>query len=280
MRKGKSGRTRKPNPTEPAVAPDMLANVGVLIHELSNLVDGSLRCLGLARRSLCGSDLWAQDPQAERVQRQLDAASAALEQMAGLVHAALQGPSLSIGSPMVSGTRPVTLGEAIEHAVEVAKPRASELGIDVRFSSTDLASTAPAGPLYLVILNGVKNAIESIERTAAQGATPGGLVHVEARTENFDVRGIRARKMLAIDITDDGAGPPKGSDFARVFDHGFTVKQTGGGMGLAVCRSIVEHGGGTIELVRRRERSSRDRPGAILRIIFPLPAVGGIAEAA
>ncbi|QOJ01564.1 MAG: HAMP domain-containing histidine kinase [Phycisphaeraceae bacterium] len=276
-RHAKAGR---PDPTNPAIAPDMLANVGVLIHEMSNLLDGSLRCLSLARRTLCANDAWASDPQATRVQRQLDAASTALEQMAGLVHAALQGPSLALGSPMLAGTRGITLGEALDHAAEVVRPRAAELGVQVSVAATDAARAAPAGPLYLVLLNGIKNAVESIARAEGGESPPGGLVHVEARTADLDPRSARPRPMIALEITDDGAGPPKGAALARVFEHGFSLKPGGMGMGLAVCKSIVEHTGGSIELARRRERSDRRRPGAVLRVAYPIPFAGDIAEAA
>jgi signal transduction histidine kinase len=48
-----------------------------------------------------------------------------------------------------------------------------------------------------------------------------------------------------IAIRDSGAGIP-GDDHARVFDAFWTTKPLGMGMGLAICRSIVDSYGGRI----------------------------------
>jgi signal transduction histidine kinase len=248
-----------------------LGDVGVLIHELRNLVDGSLRCLSLARRSLCSSDAWATDPQAERVHRQLGAAATALEQMSGLVYAAMQGSSMPLGSPALAGDRPVTLSEAIEHAVEVMRPAANELGVTINTTVTEPAGILACGGLYLVILNVLRNSVESIERCSTGERPPGGAIHVQARTENFDMRSAKPRPMIALEITDDGQGPPQGADLARVFEPGFSKKAGGTGLGLAACKSIVDQAGGTIVLLRRREARDPGRPGALLRICLPTP---------
>ncbi len=263
------------DPTDPSTSPEFLSTFAVLVHELRNLADGSLRCLSLARRSLCASDAWAKDPAAERVQRQLDAATTALEQMAGLAHAALQGPALPLGSPLLAAARPVSLGEAIEHAAEVVRPLADDLGVSLSTSVTEPAAECPAGPLYLPILNGLRNALESIERLGLPDHRPGGAVHLQARTEGFDIRTATKRDMIAIEITDDGVGPPQGPDIARVFDHGFSTKPGGQGLGLAIAKAVVEKAGGTISLLRRRDPRDPTRPGALFRIVFPLnPAEG------
>lgn len=269
----KSTPRQPADPTDGANASEFLGDVGVLIHELRNLLDGSIRCLGLARRSLCSSDVWVRDPQSERVQRQLDATTTALEQMSSLVHAAMQGPSMSLGSPLLAGGRAVSLGEALDHAVEVMSPGAAELGISLNTSITDQAGRLPAGPLYLAVLNGLKNSIESIDRLSNGEGPPGGVVHLSVRTEDFDMRTATVRPMIAIEITDDGVGPPSGSDLARVFEQGFTHKAGGLGIGLSVAKSLVEQAGGTIVLLRRRDSRDPKRPGALLRIVVPVPTI-------
>lgn len=261
------------DPTDGRNSVEFLGDVGVLIHELRNLLDGSLRCLGLARRSLCANDSWSRDPQSERVQRQLDATTTALEQMSHLVHSAMQGPQIALGSPLLAGGRPISLGDALDHAVEVMSPAAGELGVSVNTSITDQVGRLPAGPLYLAILNGLKNSIEAIERLQTDENPPGGLIHLTARTEDFDMRTATVRPMIAIEITDDGIGPPGGADLARVFEHGFTSKAGGQGIGLSVARQVVEQAGGTVVLLRRRDPRDPRRPGALLRIVIPAPTV-------
>ncbi|MCY7379596.1 MAG: hypothetical protein LH467_09700, partial [Gemmatimonadaceae bacterium] len=63
-------------------------------------------------------------------------------------------------------------------------------------------------------------------------------------------------------VTDDGPGIPR--EFrGRIFDPGFSTKQSGWGIGLALARRIVEENhGGTLRLV------PGDR-GATFEIILP-----------
>jgi signal transduction histidine kinase len=45
---------------------------------------------------------------------------------------------------------------------------------------------------------------------------------------------------IAIDITDTGKGIPK-SKFKTVFEPGYTTKKRGWGLGLSLCKRIVEN---------------------------------------
>jgi signal transduction histidine kinase len=70
---------------------------------------------------------------------------------------------------------------------------------------------------------------------------------------------------VVITVEDSGAGVDE-KDMARIFEPFFTTKATGTGVGLAICRSIVEAHGG--QLV-----ASRNSPhGMIFRILLPLQA--------
>jgi two-component system sensor histidine kinase KdpD len=68
-----------------------------------------------------------------------------------------------------------------------------------------------------------------------------------------------------IELADHGPGLPAGSE-ARVFEKFFRVKGTGlpgAGLGLAICRGIVEAHGGTITV------QNRPGSGALFRIVLP-----------
>jgi two-component system sensor kinase FixL len=69
-----------------------------------------------------------------------------------------------------------------------------------------------------------------------------------------------------VSVRDFGAGLPKDRP-EKVFDHFFSIKQTGMGMGLTIVRSIIEMHGGTI--------SAENAPDRGARFFFRLPAARG-----
>ena len=67
---------------------------------------------------------------------------------------------------------------------------------------------------------------------------------------------------ISVEIEDTGPGiDPKNSD--NIFDAFFTTKSEGMGLGLAICRMIVERHKGQLTV------SSAHPHGAIFRIILP-----------
>ncbi|CCM77279.1 AAA family ATPase [Rhizobium mesoamericanum] len=104
--------------------------------------------------------------------------------------------------------------------------------------STDLDPSAGAVvgdriQLQQVVLNLILNAAE------AMASVPGGKRQLHLRTERRD-----DGKVLIV-VADSGTGvDPQKSD--QIFDAFFTTKEAGLGMGLSICRSIVEAHGGTL----------------------------------
>lgn len=248
------------DPPDPADGPFAIERVEVLSHELGNLLDGSMRCLSLARRLLTrgGSD---EEP-IERVSRQLDTVYTAMERMADLVNAAMRGSGSVVGSPTLSPDRPITLGEAIRHAIEVLSPMAAEQGVTIGEALEPSAAALHAGPMYSVILNGIRNGIESVARTGEPG-------RVEVRA--FVRGGEGAGSALAVvEILDNGGGMPGREAASRAFRPGYTSKAGGLGVGLSLSREIVNELGGAIDLCAREDLGGA-RPGAVLRIVFPPP---------
>jgi two-component system sporulation sensor kinase A len=68
---------------------------------------------------------------------------------------------------------------------------------------------------------------------------------------------------VTLEIGDDGPGLPD-EILARIFEPFVTTKEGGFGLGLWICRSVVEEHGGTIEAVRR------SAGGALFRVILPV----------
>jgi PAS domain S-box-containing protein len=105
--------------------------------------------------------------------------------------------------------------------------------------------------LQQVVLNLMMNAIE------AMGSVQNGARILGVNSELRDGRDI------VITVKDSGPGiDPENLD--RIFDRFFTTKSNGMGMGLSICRSIVEAHNG------RLWAEADVRPGSVFRILLPV----------
>src|SRR5207244_2289285 len=102
-----------------------------LTHDLGNLLDGSMRCLSLARRALVRDN--APD-ELQAALHHLETVGTAMERMSDLVHAAMRGSGSVVGSPDLMPARPITLEEAMTHAAEVLRPQADAHAIELNLS--------------------------------------------------------------------------------------------------------------------------------------------------
>ena len=142
--------------------------------------------------------------------------------------------------------------ELIRQTVAMLRGELEDARIGVQF---ELAPELPGvsghrGQLQQVLLNIVYNAADSM-RTVTDRARV-----LRLKSEPLETEGI------AISVGDSGAGiDSKNSD--RVFDAFFTTKANGTGMGLAICRSIVDAHGGTLTV------SPGNPYGSLFRINLP-----------
>jgi signal transduction histidine kinase len=239
-------------------------HVGALMQQLHRLLDQSIQHVDRAKTTLT-SDSVITAAAAAVVERHLASAADDLERMAELVHAAMQGKATPLGSTNLSRARPVTLGEALTHAIDVCKPLATKHGVTCNLAVAPALAGLPSGAMYTVALNAIQNAIEAVARTNAPGT-----VDIELRPDAAprEAYGRDGRVWCVLDIRDTGAGLPKNIDPKRVFDLGFTTKTNGAGVGLGVARSVVQGMGGTIELLARAQHTPGE-VGCLFRVRFP-----------
>ncbi len=113
-----------------------------------------------------------------------------------------------------------------------------------------------AAPVQIqqVLLNLIMNALDAVESLPpSERRIIIRTVAVQSDQEVFS----------EVSVRDFGAGLPKDRP-EKVFDHFFSTKQTGMGMGLTIVRSIIETHGGTI--------SAENLPDRGARFFFRLPA--------
>ncbi|MCT9070248.1 trifunctional serine/threonine-protein kinase/ATP-binding protein/sensor histidine kinase [Cupriavidus gilardii] len=119
--------------------------------------------------------------------------------------------------------------------------------------------------LQQVVLNLITNALDAMDGTPAERRE---LIVTSRREPGRQGRQGRQgqQEQVVVSVQDRGEGIA--ADAAeRIFDPFFTTKASGMGMGLAICRSIVEAHGGTLE-ARRVEQGGSE-------FEFRLPVVAG-----
>ena len=147
----------------------------------------------------------------------------------------------------------VDINEAVREVIELTRGEALKNGVSVK---TKLAEGLPiiAGDrvqLQQVVLNLILNALQAME-----------AVNEGARQALITTSQIELND-LCIGVQDTGPGLSP-QTLSRLFEPFYTTKPNGMGMGLAICRSIVEAHGG------RLTASANVPRGAIFQ--FTLPA--------
>ena len=145
------------------------------------------------------------------------------------------------------------LNEAILEMIALTRSEVFKHGILLR---TELAPGLPGvdgdrTQLQQVILNLVLNAIE------AMGGIDAGARELRINTEREAAGGV------LVTVRDSGPGLDP-TDMERVFTAFYTTKPKGMGMGLAICRSMVEAHGG------RMWASANEPGGAVFQFTLPL----------
>lgn len=147
------------------------------------------------------------------------------------------------------------LNQIVREAVRLAQADAGEAGVSLKLQESPSALRVRVDRLLIeqVTLNLLRNAID-----AMQGLAP------ERRSVTLaTAQGAAGEAVLT--VSDLGAGVPP-ERRGRLFEAFFTTKPGGLGLGLSICRSVVEAHGGSI-------RHELNHPHGA-RFVVSLPAAG------
>jgi signal transduction histidine kinase len=153
-----------------------------------------------------------------------------------------------------------------EIAVGVLSTLGGELKDHNITTRTELTNSLPLvmghrGQLQEVLLNLVRNAIEAMD------AIKDGSRLLLVRTERH------GHDEIKVEVEDSGPGiDPK--DSGKIFEAFITTKSQGMGLGLAMCRMIIERHGGQLSAL-----SSERKSGAVFQFILPINSAAGATAA-
>jgi PAS domain S-box-containing protein len=218
--------------------------IGVMSHELRTPLTAIHGSLGLLATDRFGH----LDP---RGQRLLELAIASSERLVRLINDALDLERLEAGLAPVARD-PLELRAAAHEAIAAMQGVALLAGVRLHVDGEALWATADPARLMQVFVNLLANAI--------QHSPAGGAVTVSIAPGPAD--------MAMVSVRDEGPGVPPALLEAiferfRLVDASDTRHPGGLGLGLALCRAIVQRHGGTLR--------AESRPGEGATFTFTLP---------
>ncbi len=233
---------------------ERLASVGRLAatvaHEINNPLEAVTNLVYLAKECALGDDV---REYLEAAEQELDRVSHLTRQTLGFYRE-------------TRGARAMRLGSAIGPLITVFASRSRNKGIEIRPEiRQDPEIYAVPGEIRQLLANLISNSLDAVERAGRV------RIRVSSATEWNGQR----RTGVRLTVADSGPGIPAAMH-AQLFEPFFTTKkEVGTGLGLWVCKSIVEKHQGSIRV------KSSARPGRSWTVfsVF-LPANSPESEAA
>jgi len=244
-------------PASPTGQPKADDPAAQFAHELANLLDGSMRHLGIAIDTLRKPD----EPEATKSKpdddllHRLKIADQAMKRMASLIHAWMK----SAPEPMELFDRSQTLRQTLDQLIQMHWPAAAQHGIELGLQVDEDAAGLPAGPVFPIVSNAIRNSLEAIIRDPDDH--PAGH-RIDVSVEIHDDR-------VCLTVRDDGPGlgdPICDGGGGLVFT-GRSSKLDGHGVGLMLCRQIALGLDGELTVVNQQPN------GVLLTLTFPVSAL-------
>lgn len=173
------------------------------------------------------------------------------------IQAGLRGLSATVNNVLQFHSQPdlqtaeVNLGRLMRESVEFLRPLARQAGLRIEFQNSlgELEIPADAHRLQQVFFNLALNAFRAM--------SVGGTLSIRLQWADFE-----RLNEVCITFEDTGRGIAA-EHLEKIFDPGFTTQPGNPGIGLAVCRAVVEQHHGTIAV------ASEPGKGATFSVIVP-----------
>ena len=210
---------------EQLIRSEKLAAIGQLAsgvgHELRNPLGAIKNAVFYVRRRIAKTDLPATEPRVAEfldiIDDEVNAANKVITDLLGFSR---------VAKPTVS---PVSLAGVIEDTL-----RHTHLPENVALTK-DIDHNLP---MVMVDADQIRQVFLNIVLNALQAMPEGG---------RLDIRASRQGKFVEVEFADTGGGIPK-SIIDKIFDPLFTTKAKGVGLGLSVCKSILDRHEGDIRV--------------------------------
>lgn len=128
---------------------------------------------------------------------------------------------------------PYSISQLVHESIELieAQARRQHVRIQVDLRTEDIKIDCDAVMLKQVLFNLMRNALDAMDTKQTDHAQ-----QLEIRTEQTE-------DYLVFSVTDQGQGV---QDIDKLFQAFYTTKSEGMGLGLAICRTVIENHGGKI----------------------------------
>jgi len=145
-----------------------------------------------------------------------------------------------------------SLNKAINEVIELARSEITKNGVSVQTRLTEGLFPVEGDRVQLqqVVLNLILNAVEAMSSVEA------GERELSISTEQSETGGV----LMAVRDSGPGIEP---EHLERVFEAFYTTKSSGVGMGLSICRSIIDAHGGRLWAEANEPR------GAVFQFTLP-----------
>jgi PAS domain S-box-containing protein len=153
----------------------------------------------------------------------------------------------------------------IEDSVGLAEIEAQRYGVQLSVTYNDTIPTLFLDPILIqqVLVNLLKNAIDAIKGNDNKNAYS-RVIQIKT-----DIDHSHEPTMVRIRVIDQGPGIPEEA-LARLYEPFFSTKQDGMGMGLNICRSIIESHHGRLWAQNNLNEKDEPIPGCTFTILLPL----------